>query len=577
VRNSIIQGDMRQVLSEMPENSVDMCVTSPPYWGLRAYAGETEAVWGGDAECEHVWGDYIPIKAQSRWHVFDEYNTDGKPRVGIGKQDAGKDGTHGAYCQLCGAWYGELGREPTPELYVEHIVECFRAVRRVLKPWSVLLLNLGASYAGSGGDHKPHHRNTAGFQHKNEQRELSKGRAAIPVTGSYKPLDLIPIPWLVALALQKDGWYLRRDAIWEKPSPMPESLNTWRWERHRVKVEGLRDFAPSEDNEDRADGGVYASGGVANNPYARYEDCLGCPRCEKHNGYVFRYGNWRPTTAHEYVFLLAPGVPYYCDAEGVRQEAKYGRREWIGDASDVYNHIERQHYTVTGGDPSMGANLRSVWRLPTARTSAEHFAAFSIELADLCVRMGTSPKGYCAECGRPWVRVVDVQRPDDYDPSVVDEKVQEGWGGPEFSTNRPLSKIFQDSLGSSKNTLDWWPSCDCDAEHDWDHDLGPVPVPCEGFSTFLACKRCDERWYAEQDEPKGCYVPGLVLDPFIGTGTTAVAAKANGRDYLGIDISEEYCAMARNEIRKGIQSFRKPKKPLEVKVGDLTYKEVELW
>ena len=83
-------------------------------------------------------------------------------------------------------WLGSYGNEPTPDMFVAHTVSIFREVRRVLRDDGTLWLNLGDSYNGDG--------------------------------------NLVGIPWRVALALQADGWILRQDVIWHKPSPMPESV-----------------------------------------------------------------------------------------------------------------------------------------------------------------------------------------------------------------------------------------------------------------------------------------------------------------------------------------------------------------
>ena len=108
----------------------------------------------------------------------------------------------------------QLGLEPTPELYVAHMVEVFREVRRVLRDDGTLWLNLGDSYNGSGPSGGP------GKQYTNRG---SQDTTAKNVRG-LKPKDLVGIPWRVAFALQADGWYLRCDIIWSKPNPMPESV-----------------------------------------------------------------------------------------------------------------------------------------------------------------------------------------------------------------------------------------------------------------------------------------------------------------------------------------------------------------
>ena len=73
-------GDVLEELRGMPSESVHCVITSPPYWGLRDY-GIEPTIWGGDADCQHEWGEEIPLKRQSNWNTFDDYNTDGNPRV----------------------------------------------------------------------------------------------------------------------------------------------------------------------------------------------------------------------------------------------------------------------------------------------------------------------------------------------------------------------------------------------------------------------------------------------------------------------------------------------------------------
>lgn len=143
-------GDAREVLKTLPEKSVQMCVTSPPYFGLR---------------------------------------------------DEGIE--------------GQIGLEKTLELYVQHLIEIFQEVRRVLRDDGTLWLNLGDNYAGSGKGG-----NTGNKISKN-WRPVYVNKGLTPP--GLKPKDLMGMPWRVALALQADGWWLRSDIIWHKPNPMPES------------------------------------------------------------------------------------------------------------------------------------------------------------------------------------------------------------------------------------------------------------------------------------------------------------------------------------------------------------------
>ena len=104
-------GDCREVLRTLPDNSIHCVVTSPPYWGLRDY-GVDPTVWGGDSECEHIWGDEL-IERQ-RGEIGDNSTLGGGPQSG-GDGRVQKT-SQGQFCQLCNAWRGNLGLEPAPQL-----------------------------------------------------------------------------------------------------------------------------------------------------------------------------------------------------------------------------------------------------------------------------------------------------------------------------------------------------------------------------------------------------------------------------------------------------------------------------
>jgi DNA modification methylase len=118
---------------------------------------------------------------------------------------------------------GQIGLEKTPEEYVEKLVNIFREAKRVLKKTGTLWLNLGDSYAGSMKGSN----GSGGFSVKSKVQLGNRGSFVQPPDWKnirLKPKDLVGIPWRVAFALQKDGWYLRQDIIWAKPNPMPESV-----------------------------------------------------------------------------------------------------------------------------------------------------------------------------------------------------------------------------------------------------------------------------------------------------------------------------------------------------------------
>lgn len=138
--NKILTGDCRETLKQLDAGSVQTCVTSPPYYGLRDYG---TAKWeGGDPACDHS-----PEKRGGRFAT---------PVSSKQASNAGS-GTASARNCSCGAVRvdKQIGLEETPEQYVEKLVQVFREVRRVLKDDGCVWLNLGDSYAANRGYQVP--------------------------------------------------------------------------------------------------------------------------------------------------------------------------------------------------------------------------------------------------------------------------------------------------------------------------------------------------------------------------------------------------------------------------------------
>lgn len=117
---------------------------------------------------------------------------------------------------------GQIGLEPTPDEFVEAIVAVFREVRRVLRDDGTVWLNLGDSYARTGGTDRKVSATAKAGNTRRSMDQIADRTSRAP--SGLKDKDLIGIPWRVAFALQADGWYLRQDIIWAKPNPMPESV-----------------------------------------------------------------------------------------------------------------------------------------------------------------------------------------------------------------------------------------------------------------------------------------------------------------------------------------------------------------
>lgn len=306
-RLTLLHGDCIEKMAEIPDASIQACVTSPPYFGLRAYQG-------GSAE---------------------------------------------------------IGSERTWEDYVRALVSTFSRVRRVLRDDGCAWLNLGDCYAtgagsvgdcpggGAQGEKWAGYRGTRDGSQKHTDGIGPMTQANRMPQREYKPKDLMGIPWRVAFALQADGWYLRSCNIWAKPNGMPESVKD------------------------------------------------------------------RPVVAHEYVFQLTKSEKYFFDYDAVRLPAMDSSIQRLAQHIDAQHGSERANAggKVNGTMKAVtrktdkqrghsrrhdgfndrwdqmekdeqqagGAALRSVWWIPPAQSSDNHFAVMPERLAALCILASTKP------------------------------------------------------------------------------------------------------------------------------------------------------------------------------------------
>lgn len=328
--NRILIGDNRETLKSIPDSSIDCCVTSPPYWGLRDYGGQEK----------------------------------------------------------------QIGLEATPEQFISEIVSLFNEVHRILAPHGTLWLNLGDSY-------------------------LKK--------------SLLGLPWLAAIALRQNGWYLRQEIIWHKPAPMPAAV---------------RD------------------------------------RC---------------TTSHEPIFLLSKSPFYYFDwyaisepcsenthSRGNAQAPKAKNNSRNGKLASKQN----AHFQDNCSNMVDRRNKRSVWTINTESYSGAHFAVYPKKLVEPCVSAGC-PESVCVECGKPYRRSIDAKR----------------------QATRPGNSTKVE--GHSEKTVG-----------NRDPQRHATTYIDKGFHADCQCNGSTRR--------------GRVLDPFLGSGTTAAVAQSLGRDWIGCELNSEY-------------------------------------
>lgn len=200
----ILEGNCLTKLKEIPDNSIQMCVTSPPYFNLRDYGtGHWE---GGDPNCEHK-GKLIA--SNHNFNYADGRGSNGEIRSNV--------------CEKCGAIKvdEQIGLEETPEQFIDKLVQVFHEVKRVLKEDGTLWINIGDSYCNSNG----FERSDSEWKRKGRADAKANDRNLTSLhNAGLKTKDLIGIPWMLAFALRADGWYLRQDIIWHKTNPMPASV-----------------------------------------------------------------------------------------------------------------------------------------------------------------------------------------------------------------------------------------------------------------------------------------------------------------------------------------------------------------
>ena len=146
-------------------------------------------------------------------------------------------------------------------------------------------------------------------------------------------------------------------------------------------------------------------------------------------------------------------------------------------------------------------NKRSVWEIATQPYPEAHFATYPEKLVEPCIMAGTSEKGVCAECGKPWVRTSIVT----HVPERETRNNRIGVIPKRDHASRMNSKAMEPV---TRESTGWQPTCECNAD----------------------------------------IVPATVLDPFVGSGTTMAVAQRLNRKGVGTDLSKEYLALASKRL-----------------------------
>jgi DNA modification methylase len=361
---TIIHGDAFSSLRRLPDESVQCCVTSPPYWSLRDY-GIEPVVWDETVECEHAWGH--PQKSDT------------------------------AFCSICGAWRGCLGLEPTHGLYVQHIVQVFHELKRVLRADATLWLNLGDSYFASGqgfGDTKT----TNKGHHGSRQRAKPDWSQC----KELKPKDMVGIPWRCAFALQADGWYLRSDIVWHKPNAMPESVSDRPTKAHEflfLLTRSAKYYYNAEAIAEEASPNTHArlaqkslltqEGGFKQVQYE--ENFPGRKHRDRKPADILRAMASKAGIEPERGHASGEPVPYGDPKKGQQRHGNgIGPKSQSAGSGIKAND---SFHKATSKEVVLTRNKRDVWTIPTAPFSDAHFATFPPDLIKPCILAGAPVGG----------------------------------------------------------------------------------------------------------------------------------------------------------------------------------------
>lgn len=449
--NQVTCGDALSVLKTIPDGVIQTCITSPPYWGLRDYG--------------------VP---------------------------------------------GQIGLEKTLVEYTDALLLVFNEVYRVLKDDGTLWLNLGDSYYAGGWECKRQNKIGSGSM---DPKERSSGKSR-KIDG-LKIKDLVGVPWMIAFALRNAGWYLRQDIIWSKPNPMPESVTDRctkaheyifllsKSQRYYCDMDAIREPVAEEtikrlsqsniENQhgsDRAHAGARQNGPMK--PAVRGQNYDRKPRGWDDSTGDGRHGTIHKNGREQTAPRIHGNKPGRSDGGKITQRDRFARTGPVG-REVIPGQTAAQHRPEREDKPPDGMrNKRSVWTIPTEAFKDAHFATYPVKLIQPCILAGTSEKGNCAKCGKPWKRktekVIGVSKACPKTQSA--HKARGGKGAPTGT----VGKSGSDRVDGYKKTIGWVASCGC-----------------------------------------GCgTVPAIVLDPFSGSGTTAHRSEQLGRKFVAIELNPDY-------------------------------------
>lgn len=347
------------------------------------------------------------------------------------------------------------------------------------------------------------------------------GTAWVVIADSYAPKDLCGVPERLFVALQEQGWWMRNAATWAKFNPMPSS------DPHKLTPCTETILFLAKDGRR-----VWADTFDARLPLRTGSKKRIAQKT------VMEQGGGPKSAAFGDNATQATRKP----ADVVKSLAEKGPEAGKNPRDAIILGREDMHRWLDEQLDAGAATVTDLIRCPAANSREEHFATYPELIATVPVLVGCPPR-VCADCGEPMERVTDERDGEpleDYRGQALHDYAAGKAQNPSDTKRRVLK-----SMAREVRTAGWTPRCACDAGH----------------------------------------VPGLVLDPFLGSGTTGIVALREGRRFVGIEVSPEYAAIARRRMdgllaghdrgRPVHPEAREATTPAEVQAGQMILLEVE--
>jgi len=484
--------DVIKGLKQLDNDCMDLIITSPPYWGLRDYGEETNQIWDGDKNHAHEFHIERIKREPSKTGIISD-----KAKFGQGHRDF-----ESGFCEMCGAWYGQLGLEPTLGLYIQHLLQITAELKRVLKPTGMMFWNHGDCYGGTKG--------------WGSDRLNATDINPPVITDNLTPKCLaLQNERLILKMIDEQGWILRNRIVWHKPNAMPSSVkdrftNTYepvyylcKSQRVWFDLDAVR-VPHAQSTIERREYPLAKFGGGPKNP-------LGKLGTVKSGGEQILLPSLKPFNIRKRVEMGGKPVGFMASPLEMEKQKK-SMKDRMKDTKNpkgslAYNMKKTLSEVRLGVKPMVlkGKNPGDVWNISTQSYSEAHFATFPEKLIEPLIKAGC-PRQICKKCGKIRARIRELVSGNTTGRSGAQA---DKWEKEGVIKGRVYpSSLRKEDIGIWKTI--GWTDCGCNAG-----------------------------WEA-----------GIVLDPFMGSGTVALVAKRFQRNYIGFDNNPEYIKIANKRISK---------------------------